>query len=367
MKTVPGQSTLTKLRRSARANVRTTVFLLKVLPNLPSRPIDWLTREPSVTTVRYPTVDGDVEGDLYAPGTAGPHPGIAVCLGVVPFGVDHPQVPRLGRALARAGFAALLYWSPAMRDLRLDPDNIEGIGLAYQWLIDQPGVDRSRSGLHGTCVGGSFALLAAAAPPINDRVSFVAAWAPFASMRSLAIDISTASFPVNGVRSPWAVDQLTRTVYVHTLTHGLDPAEADRLRMACAEPTGSLDSSTLSPAGQLIYPLLTTCTLDEAETALANLPEALQRQLERMSPLAVVGDIRARLMLFAHDQNDPVVPIAESRSIVATLENRPGLIYREFVMFKHLDPSKVHLPILALLRELGRFHRFLYPLFRHIS
>jgi hypothetical protein len=29
------------------------------------------------------------------------------------FSCFHPQVPRLGKALARAGFAALLYWSPA--------------------------------------------------------------------------------------------------------------------------------------------------------------------------------------------------------------------------------------------------------------
>src|SRR4051794_30116451 len=28
-------------------------------------------------------------------GGKGPHPGIVVCLGVVPFGADHPQVPRL--------------------------------------------------------------------------------------------------------------------------------------------------------------------------------------------------------------------------------------------------------------------------------
>ncbi len=65
---------------------------------------------------------GEVEGDLYRPSTGGPHPGVVVCLGVVPFGVDHPQVPRLEDALARAAFVALIHWSPAMRDLHLEAE-----------------------------------------------------------------------------------------------------------------------------------------------------------------------------------------------------------------------------------------------------
>src|SRR5215216_4801769 len=138
--------------RPIRAVGKAAVFFLKVFPMLPSKPADWVTKPPVIEKVRYPTCFGEVEGDLYLPGTAGPHPAIVVCLGVVPFGVDHPQVPVLGKALARAGFAALLYWSPAMRDFRLDPDDVENIALAYQWLIQRADVDPSRSGLLGTCV-----------------------------------------------------------------------------------------------------------------------------------------------------------------------------------------------------------------------
>jgi hypothetical protein len=76
---------------------------------LPSRPLDWVTSRPVVEYFRYPTSHGFAEGDLCRRSSAGPHPGIVVCLGVVPFGVDHPQVPRLGEALARSGFAALLH------------------------------------------------------------------------------------------------------------------------------------------------------------------------------------------------------------------------------------------------------------------
>src|SRR3954463_9355725 len=141
------------------AAAKTVVFVLKLLPMLPSRAVDWFTVSPLVERVRYPTRSGQVEGDLYRPATRGPHPGVVVCLGVVPFGGDHPQVPRLGAALARSGFAALLYWSPAMRDFRLAPEDIEDIASAYDALLARPDISPGRSGLLGTCVGGAFALM----------------------------------------------------------------------------------------------------------------------------------------------------------------------------------------------------------------
>ncbi|HZW04976.1 MAG TPA: hypothetical protein VFF68_13670, partial [Anaerolineaceae bacterium] len=220
----------TRAARPVRAVGRAATFFLKVFPMLPSRPIDWVTGTPVIEKVQYPTCTGMADGEIYRPPGAGPHPGIVVCLGVVPFGVDHPQVPILGRALARAGYAALLYWSPAMRDFRLDPVDIDNIALAYDWFIGLPIVDPARSGLLGTCVGGSFALMAASSPRISDRVAFVSAYAPFSSMRAFATDIASGSCSDGDGRVPWRVDQLTRRVFVHSLTALLDPAEAERLR-----------------------------------------------------------------------------------------------------------------------------------------
>ncbi|MDQ2682941.1 MAG: hypothetical protein M3Y37_05390, partial [Chloroflexota bacterium] len=239
--------------RSLRAWWRSIVFLTSVLPMLPDRPVAWLTPDPVVRRVRYPTDTGEAEGDLYLPGGEGPHPGLVVCLGVVPFGVEHPQVARLGRALARSGFAALLWWSPAMRDLRLDPDDTGSIARAYAWLIARPEIDPERSGLLGTCVGGSFSLLAAAHPDIRERVRLVVAWAPFASLRGLARDIASATVELDGAPTSWPVDPLTRTVFVRTLTAHLPPAEAERLRTA-AELIECHEPPDLTPQAHAIYP-----------------------------------------------------------------------------------------------------------------
>jgi hypothetical protein len=353
--------------RPIRAVGRTAAFFLKVLPTLPSRPVDWVTRTPLVERVLYPTPWGEAEGDLYRPPGPGPHPAVIVCLGVVPFEVEHPQVPRLGQALARAGFAALLYWSPAMRDLRLDPEDAEAIALAYEWLVDRPFVDAGRSGLLGTCVGGSFALMAAAQPAIRDRVGFVVAWAPYASMRTLARDIASASVESDAGRVPWPVDQLTRKVFVRSLTAVLPPDEAERLRAACAERDGRLDPDGLSADGKAVYPLLTTLEPAAAAAAVADLPAAMQARLDAMSPVGRLSDIRAPLVIVAHDRDDQVIPIGESRRLVGAFDGRDGVRHTEFTMFRHLDPTKVKLPPVAMARELIKFVRSVYPLFRQAA
>jgi hypothetical protein len=358
---------VTRLSAMARAAAKTLVCLLKIYPMLPSRPLDWVTPRPVVEHLRYPTSHGPAGGDLYRPDTAGPHPGLVVCLGVVPFGVDHPQVPRLGEALARSGFATLLYWSPAMRDFRLDPADIDDIASAFDALLARPDIDSSQGGLLGTCVGGAFALMAAAGPRIRDRVALVLAYAPYASMWTLARDIASASRYRDGVRRPWPVDPLTRKVYVHSLTALLDAGEAERLRAAFAGRHGHLDLPSVSEDGRAVLPLLTAMSAGEAATALHRLPAALQERLTAMSPLEYARDIRAPLIVLLHDRDDVVIPVGESRRLRDTLSGRTGFRYTEFTVFKHLDPSRGRPSFLALARELVRFAVAIYPLFRSVE
>jgi hypothetical protein len=347
-----------------RASARTAVCLLKVFPMLPSRPMNWVTPRPVVERFRHPTSHGPAEGDLYRPSTPGPHPGVLVCLGVVPFGVDHPQVPRLGEALARSGFAALLYWSPAMRDFRLDPADIEDIASAYETLLARPDIDPDHSGLIGTCVGGAFALMAAADHHIRDRVAFVMAYAPFASMWTLARDIASATRGRDGRREPWSVDPLTRKVYLHSVTDLLDPDEAARLREAFAEREGALDQPGLSDAARAVLPLLTSLDAGAADGALQRLPAPLQVRLTAMSPVSYLDDVRAPLIVLLHDRDDSVIPVGESRRLRDALIGRAGVRYTEFTVFKHMDPSKGKPSPPALARELVRFARAIYPIFR---
>jgi hypothetical protein len=349
-----------------RAAAKTGVCLVKVFPMLPSRPLNWVTPRPVVEQLRYSTSHGPTEGQLYRPATAGPHPGVVVCLGVVPFGVDHPQVPRLGEALARSGFAALLYWSPAMRDFRLDPADIGDIASAYDALLARSDVDPGRSGLLGTCVGGAFALMAAASPRIRDRVAFVSAYAAYASMWTLARDIASATYARNGVREPWPVDPLTRKVYVHSMTALLEPAEAARLRTEL-DLGASPACQDFTADSRAVVPLLARMPAGDAEAALRRLPAPMRERLDAMSPLRYVADIHARLVVLLHDRDDAVIPVSESRCLRAALSGRAGVRYTEFTVFRHLDPTKGKPSPLAMAGELVKFGRDMYPLFRCVT
>jgi hypothetical protein len=349
--------------RPIRAVVRAAIFFLKVFPMLPSRPIDWVTKPPVIEKIKYPTRFGQAEGDVYRPSGDGAHPGIVVCLGVVPFGVDHPQVPVLGKALARAGFVALLYWSPAMRDFRLDTEDIENISLAYQWLIEQPYVDPARSGLLGTCVGGSFALMAAASPLIRNHIAFISAYAPYSSLWTFARDVASGTRSCGDRREPWQVDPLTRKVFVHSMTSLLKPGETERLRAVFNNELGSLDFSSLSVGGQMVYSLLTYPDQDDAARALRRLPSMMQEHLTALSPMNYLKNIQAPLIILLHDRGDQVIPVSESRRLQAALFGRAGVHYTE-MQFQHLDPVKAKLPLFRLVREFRKFFLAMYPLFR---
>lgn len=352
--------------RPIRAAFRTFVFFIKVFPMLPSRVIDWVTKEPVIEKVTYPSRTGMISGEIYRPPGDGPYPAMVVCLGVVPFGVEHPQVPVLGRALARSGFAGLLYWSPTMRDFRLEPDDIENIALAYDWLIKQPFVNDSQSGLLGTCVGGSFALMAGTTPLIRDRVAFVSTYAPFSSMWTFARDIASASIRHGELRESWKVDQLTRKVFVQSMTAWLQPAEADLLRLYAADSSTTFEAAGLSEEGKAVYTLLAHPDSTTAEMALQRLPEVMREKLTALSPMSYIHDLHAPLLIHLHDIGDQVIPVGESRRLQAALRDRPGVHYTE-MNFSHLDPVKGKLPFFKLIREFWKLFKALYPMFWQTS
>ena len=160
------------------------------------------------------------------------------------------------------------------------------------------------------------------------------------------------------------MDPLTRKVYVHSMTSVLETSEAQMLRAALAEPSGTVDVAILSDSGRAIHPLLTALDPDGAARALGRLPATLRERLDALSPMRFLGDIRAPLIVLAHDRDDGVIPIAESRQMWSVLAHRPGAHYTEIGMFQHMDPTKQRVSPLVMVRELAKFYSLLYPIFR---
>ena len=327
-----------RMPATARAHAREIAFVMKLLPMLRSGLVDRVTADPIVEQIEYDDGHRTVAAAIHRPPGGGRHPSIVMCLGVVPFGVEHPQVPRLCEALARAGFVALIHWSDAMRDKRLVPEDADGIARAYDALLARPDVDPSRSGLFGTCVGGTFAYLAAARPLIRDRVRFVGAFAPFSSMWTMARDVASATRDDGDGVTPWAVDPLTRDVFVRTVNDLLGAAGGGHL-------LASTDRATV-------------------EAALHALPREARACLDAMSPILQLEEIHAPCIMLGHDRDDVVIPVGESRRLASALAGRRGVHFTEYAMFQHADPTKRRLSPLAFGREIARFYGSLFPMFR---
>ena len=114
--------------------------------------------------------------------------------------------------------------------------------------------------------------MAAASPCIRERVSFVAAYAPYSSVFTLLQDAASSSTVRVNIREPWQVDQLTRKVFVRSLTAELEPDEAELLREYFSVGKGQLEIDKLSHNGRAIYSLLASPDADEAKKIMDQLP-----------------------------------------------------------------------------------------------
>jgi hypothetical protein len=208
--------------------------------------------------------------------------------------------------------------------------------------------------------------MAAASPRIRSQVAFVGAYAPYASMWSFALDIASRTRAIHAAREPWQVDPLTRKVFVHSLTEALAADEAEALRRAYLEDQPGGAPAGISGDAQAIAAVLAAPDLAGAETALHNLPQAMQARLTALSPLQLMGDLHAPMVTLLHDRGDHVIPVSESRQLMAAFNGRAGVRYTEMA-FSHLDPVKGKLPLPRLLRELGKFYRAVYPIFHQAA
>jgi hypothetical protein len=181
-------------------------------------------------------------------------------------------------------------------------------------------------------------------------------------MWTFARDIASASRVNDDVREPWKVDQLTRRVFVQSITAWLQPAEAEKIRGSVAEEGTPLDPLELSEEGQGVYALLTHPDAQAGELALQRLPEEIKEKLTALSPMTYLDDIHAPLFVHLHDVGDQVIPIGESRRLQAALQGRNGVHYTE-MNFSHLDPVKGKLPFFQLLREFWKLITAIYPIF----
>ena len=331
------------LWRPAAAAFHTTVFVGHMLPG-PFKVQRWLTPEPERLVTTFQRHDGtpDVAEVYVIPGEK-PRAAVLMFLGATPHGYDDPEVVNLGYALARTGFAVMYYWSETMgAEQRLDAGDVPHVVAAFQHLARQDYVDPDRLGLAGFSVGASYAMVAAADPRIAADIAFVNSFGGYHDLGDLIAQISARRTVDAGSETPWEPDQHTMTVFTNTLL---------------AEPQSDARDALLEGSSGP----------QQARQSFDMMPSRFRSDVAAVSPSQRVhgwsDDTVLRIM---HDRGDAVIPVSESRRLVAALAlQRPDarVYYTETDIFRHVVPD-ADTAWAPLLKGAWRVFRHMYHIIR---
>ena len=284
-----------------RTGFHTAMFVSQVL-DLPVRPQSWFTNEPMRQEVRYSVSDDALVADVYRPPGDGPRAAVLLSVGASPHGLDDPAIVMLGDALARAGYVAMLHWSPEM-GLRsnLDPSEPDKLVEAFLYMEGLDYVDSERVGIGGFCVGASLALVAAADPAIREHVGFVNAFGPFYDAETLMLQAVPRTVEYNGERAPWQPHKRTLQFLATEMIENLDSTSDVRIMthhyLDQEEPTRA-NQETLTPQGRIAARLLDGVRPDEARPLYEMLPCACSAKTSPGSRRPPTSTVCTRAFLF---------------------------------------------------------------------
>jgi pimeloyl-ACP methyl ester carboxylesterase len=276
------------------------------------------TGEPRVEEV---TVAG-VPTTLVRPDGGGRWPAFVFLNGATELGRAHPDVQRLARGLARAGFVVLIPDIPGLIRGELTErvvDRAVALGLAAADRPDTTG----RVALFGVSLGGTIALLAAASEELASKVSVVVGIAPYTDLINV-IRLATTGYTRVGDRlEHYGPGPFLSLAVARSVAEGLPASQArDRLVSVLAEvrsddrdPLAVLrDLDVDDPTVRAALEVLLNRDPLRFETLYAALPADVRDLIARLSPVAHADRLEMPVEL-ASAPRDAYFPAAESRNL----------------------------------------------------
>jgi pimeloyl-ACP methyl ester carboxylesterase len=276
-------------------------FLGEFLSGGASRPLSWLTHDPERRA--------GASFDRYVHHGAIARRPLVLVHGLAPEGKDDPRLADAAALLARIGFDVTVPTIPGLTRLRLRPADRDPV-VATLAARGGPTV------VVGVSVGAGVAMLAAADPRVRDRVSLVVSLGGYGSA-------------VNLVRYYLTGESADGRRRVH------DPA---LVRMFVDANADLVDGSAQR--------VLAAKDAADVARGLARLSPALGGMLDMLSPVRVLNDLRAELVL-VHGRGDIAVPYTESVSLAQARPERTRLVLVGVV--EHVEAAPVTWQIRDLL------------------
>lgn len=345
----PGEAGPTfQARIAARARAAALIPIVMDLPGF-ARAARALTADPSVEQLE---IEG-VPVTVTRPAGAGPFPAWVFVTGAHPLRRREPVVQRLSEGLARSGYLTLVPDLPGLGDGQLTRRTLDAAVAVIEATVARRDV-RGRTALVGASAGASIALLAGARAELADRISVVAAIAPFADLRKILCLATTRRYEHEGDFDEHEVPTLLRRAVGRSVVAALaESAEREALlsRLGTIEDEDDpFEGLGEEPTDGVTVPLIRLfanrdpARFDELYDAL---PEEVCSAIEELSPLAAAGQIRAPVEL-AVPPVDPYFPSGEARALADSL---PNVRLTVTATLDHTRP-------MASLRRLGGLAKF---------
>jgi pimeloyl-ACP methyl ester carboxylesterase len=275
--------------------------------------LNWIadasTDDPHVAEAR---VAGQ-ETTIARPGSGGRAPAVVFVNGATEQGHLHPDVQRLARGLARAGFTVVVPELPGLRRGEITLRTLSTLVAIAQ--ATAAGASDRKVGFVGVSVGASLALAAAEEAALEGRVSAIAGIAPYADLREVARIATTGT--------GYDPDDFVQLAVARSLAASL-PAPRDRRRLVALfapipnERDHPLAGLTLprrvGPAGDALLRLLRNDDPTAFDELWAGLPRSVRDAAARLSPLSRARRLQMPVEL-ASSPRDDYFPVSESRSL----------------------------------------------------
>lgn len=281
-----------------------------------------LTPEPKVTKFEV----GGVPVELLRPPDEDPRPAWIFVNGAHPLRRREPVVWRLAQGLARAGYVVFVPDIPGLGDGTVTARTLEATSEVTAAACARRDVRAGRVALVGASTGAGLALIAAGRPDLAERVSVVAAVAPFADLRKLICLTTTGYYEENGEFAAYEVTDLHRQVVARSLVAAI-PTQPDRQHLLATldeierdelDPLYELPrrAESLSQEAKAVLAVLANRDPKRFEDLFSALPSAVHKFIDELSPLRFREGLRARVEICV-PPSDVYFPPGEAAALAA--------------------------------------------------
>lgn len=343
----------------SRDDARAQAHALTILATTLSLPGARLLARLGAQPTSHDTSVAGVATTVVRPASRPPWPALVFMNGATPDGRDHPTVRRLGLALARAGFVVYVPDLSGVAGGELSPRTLAESSAVAEFAARSQKTAGGHVGVAGVSVGGTLALLTAADPRLQQRISVVACVAPFGDLREVMRLATTGSYRdgerlARHVPPPYLRIGLARSLAAMLPATPSTAALCRELRaLATTDSAVDLPAQAFREAGpdaESVFALLENTNPAQFDVLYDALPSEVRAAVVSLSPVRMAELLRAPVEIATAPQ-DAYFPLSQARALVAA---SPRVRLTITSLLAHATP-RLSAAYLAELRRLDAF------------